>query len=217
MSQNQKYVSNDPLINNMSKILVNVADSNGYKFSLSNKVLQSNFIFSYHAILPIFLLEAKEIHEKVFNKKFTAQELLNTINLKKDVSDEPGPEIPRDLVERDRKAVESIPSTIEFPMQIFTTNPEDTLFGFEPRIEHLRSSHPNFNFGLIASCAIHGLEEYANKYEKNPTLKVDGCIPLEPLCQKWFKKLEENQNYMPVYNAQVIQEIDAKKQKTIAN
>ena len=31
MSQNQKYVSNDSLINNMTKILVNVSEEKGYK------------------------------------------------------------------------------------------------------------------------------------------------------------------------------------------
>ena len=98
-------------------------------------------------------------------------------------------------------------------MQVFVTNPDDTFFGFEPRMEHLKESNPNFNFGLMASCAIHGLEEYVSHYEKNPSLKVDGTIPLEPFCQKWFSKLEKNKDYMPLYNAQVIQDIDAKKQQ----
>lgn len=213
MSQNQKYVSNDSLINNMTKILVNVSEEKGYKFSLRNKTLQPQFIFSYCAMLPIFMLEAKEIYEKIFNKKFTAQELLNTVNLKKNPTSEPGPEIPKELVARDLEAVEKLPVEQSFPMQVFVTNPDETFFGFEPRMEHLKENNPNFNFGLMASCAIHGLEEYVKHYEKNPSLKVDGTIPLEPFCQKWFNKLEKNKDYMPLYNAQVIQDIDARKQQ----
>lgn len=206
-----KNASNDMFVENITKVLVNVSDEKGYKFSLSNKELQNDFLFNYRALLPMFLLEAKEIYEKIFNKQFTAQELLDTVSLKKEKKSEIDSSVPKELIERDAEALAKKPVENEFPLQLFVTEPDITLFDFEPRIEHLRDAKNNVNFGMISMCSMYALEEYAKKYEETPALLVNGRIPLDPLCKKWFDKLNENPKIAPIYSLEEVQAIDAKK------
>lgn len=202
-------ITNDNKIDKITQVLISYAEDKKLEFSLGSRELKTEYAFSYFGILPMFLLEAKENYEKVFNNHYSAEELLNIISPKQ----EGNRDIPFELKARDVQYMNTKELNKKFPLQFFETNPNETLFDFEPRIEHLMDDDKSISFSIIIHFIVHAFDEFIKIYEAKPALLIDGKIPLDPLCDKWFNKLSENPETVKMYPLEIIQAIDAKKNK----
>ena len=202
-------ITRDKKIDKISKVLLSYAESKNLEFCLGSRELKGEYAFSYFGILPMFLLDAKESYEKIMNNHYSVEELLNVISPQK----EGARDVPFELKKRDVQYMSDKELTKKFPLQFFETKPDETLFDFEPRIEHLMDEDKSISFSVIIHFVLHSFEEYFKIYEAKPALLIDGRIPLDPLCDKWFNKLKENPDSIKMYPLEVIEAIDAKKNR----
>lgn len=200
-------VTKDKKVEKITQILISYAKENDFEFSLASKNFPLEYTFSYLGLLSMFLLEAKDIYEKVFNNHYSAVELLNTISPQA----EGKRDVPFELVKRDIQYMNSRELVKKFPLQFFETPPDETLFDFEPRIEHLMEDDKSISFSILMHFVLYSVEEFIKVYKNTPSLLIDGKIPLDALCDKWCTKLAENTNYMSMHPLEVIQAIDARK------
>jgi hypothetical protein len=171
----------DKKLQKLSNLLVRYAESEGLDFSFGEEQVYSLETFAHFGCLSLFLIEAKEQYEKIYNKFYTIEELMQPF----------GRQISKLTVEQtlieqtylDKQKKQKI-----FPIE-FHEQEEDTYFGFIPR---LSQSVPS-DFVLLAHFAHYSLEEYVKIYKKNKMLLVDGRIPLDPLYDKMVKKINMQQ------------------------
>ena len=202
-------ITNDQKIDKISKVLLSYAEEKNLEFSLGSRELKREYAFSYFGILPMFLLDAKETYEKVMNNHYSAEELLNVISPKTNGNRD----VPFELMKKDVQYKNTKELDKKYPLQFFETKENETLFDFEPRIEHLMDENKSISFSVIIHFVLYSFEEFVSVYEAKPALLIDGKIPLDPLCDKWFNKLSENPEAVKMYPLEVIQAIDAKKNR----
>lgn len=204
-------VTKDDKINSITKVMISYAQSKDWSFSLGSRELGAEYAFSFFGILPVFLLEAKEKYEKIYNHHYSADELLDSISPKR-VGER---DVPVDVRKKDVQYMHTKELPIKFPLQFFETPPKETILDFEPRIEHLMEADKSISFSTIIHFVVYSLDEYVKVYEKSPNLLIDGKIPLDPLCDKWISRLGDNPEYVRLYPLAAVQEIDARKQRGV--
>lgn len=204
-------VTKDDKINSITKVMTSYSHDKNWGFSLGSRELGAEYAFGFFGILPMFLLEAKEHYEKIYNNHYSADELLDVISPKR-VGDR---DVPFEVKKKDVQYMNTKVLDKKFPLQFFETPPQETILDFEPRIEHLMDNDKSISFSTIIHFVMYSLDEYVKVYEKSPNLLIDGKIPLDPLCDKWIARLAEFPEYVKLYPLEAVQEIDAKKQRGV--
>lgn len=173
--------SEDKKIQKLSNILVKYAEKEGIEFAFGGHEIYPVEAFSFFGGLSLFLIEAKEVYEKLYNNLFTVQELMGSMGKK--IKE---PSLEESMKEADylsKKPINKI-----FPIE-FHQKENDTFFGFIPRINQNVKS----DFLTIAHFTHYSLEEYLKVYQKNKMLLIEGKIPLDPLYEKMINKINNNQ------------------------
>lgn len=173
--------SKDKKLQKLSNILTAYAESEGVSFIFDNEQEMSPFeTFAHFGALSLFLLEAKDTYEKVYNKIYSAEELMQSFGKKFG-------NLTMDELVAEQEYLESLPKEKIFPIE-FQAKSEDTYFGFIPTLSKDLPS----DFFTIAHFTHYSVEEYIRLYKKNKMLLVDGKIPLDPLFEKMVMKINTN-------------------------
>jgi hypothetical protein len=172
--------SEDKKIQKLSNILIKYADQQGVEFSFGGNTLYPVEALSFFGGLSLFLVEAKENYEKVYNNLYTVGELMDGLGKK---IKEPTP----DQVKKEEEFFNKQQKTKIFPIELYQKE-EETFFGFEPKV----SMDIPADFLMIAHFSHYTLEEYLKIYKKNKMLLIDGKIPLDPLYDKMVTKFNQN-------------------------
>ncbi|NCQ52306.1 hypothetical protein GW796_10575 [archaeon] len=172
--------SQDKKINKLSNVLIRYAEQEGVEFSFGGKPLYPVEALSFFGGLSLFLIEAKENYEKLYNNLYSVEELMGGL----------GKKIKEQTQEQQTKEQEflsRLPKEKLFPIE-FHEKEEDTFFGFIPRI----SETIPCDFLTIAHFSHYTLDEYLKIYKKNKMLLIDGRIPLDSLYDKMVTKINAN-------------------------
>ena len=172
--------SSDKKIRKLTNILVNYAEQNDIKFSLGGEEVYSVETFSDFGALSLFLLEAKELFEKLYNNKFTIEELMQPF----------GKKIKQLTTEEEKQESDYLnkqPTNKTFPI-LFEQKEEGTYFGFAPVI----NKNTDNDFYIISHFALHIIDEYVKQYKNNKSLMINGMIPLDALYDKLIKNINNN-------------------------
>lgn len=172
--------SEDKKIQKLSNILIKYADQQGVEFSFGGNTLYPVEALSFFGGLSLFLVEAKENYEKIYNNLYTVGELMDGLGKK---IKEPTPE----QIKKEEEFFNKQPKTKIFPIELYQKE-EETFFGFEPKV----SMDIPADFLTIAHFSHYTLEEYLKIYKKNKMLLIDGKIPLDPLYDKMVTKFNQN-------------------------
>lgn len=175
--------SKDKKINKISKLLVKYAEQTNINFTFGGKDLYPIETFSHFGFLSLFLLETKDLYEKVFNKSYTVEELLQGVNQKI-------PKIDEKSRQKDLEYVQKQPKDFIFPIY-FTEQEQGTYLGFIPKIS---KEVEYVDFSPLAFCIMHTVETYINKYiSKNRNKNETINIPLDILFDNMTQKINANQ------------------------
>lgn len=169
--------SEDKKIQKLSKLLTKYAESQGVEFSFGGQEVYALETFAHFGALSLFLMEAKEVYEKVYNNLYTTEELMIEF----------GKKIKKLTVEENLKEqsyLDGKPKEKVFPID-FIEKSEDTYFGFIPRI----SQEIPADFFILSHFTMYSLDEYLKIYKKNKALLIEGKIPLDPLYEKMVTKI----------------------------
>lgn len=173
--------SDDKKIQKLSNLLINYAEREGLVFSFGEDEIYPLETFSHFGGLSLFLIEAKENYEKIYNKLYTVNELMEPFSKnQKELSKE-------ELLIED-EYLSSLPISHEFPI-LFEAQEENTYFGFVPRL--INTLGPNFS--VVTHFTHYSVEEYVKIYKRNKMLLIDGKIPLDPLFEKMLQKVNSKQ------------------------
>lgn len=189
--------SQDKKIQKLSNLLTRYAESEGLEFSFGDTQIYALEAFAHFGGLSLFLIEAKENYEKVYNKIYTIDELMQPF----------GKAIPQLTIEQTLKEQDYIENQSKknvFPID-FHEQEEDTYFGFIPRL----SENIPSDFVLLAHFTHYSLDEYIKIYKKNKMLLIDGKIPLDPLYDKMVKKINLNQIQFKKPEQKIINDINS--------
>lgn len=173
--------SEDKKIQKLSKLLTKYAESQGVEFSFGGQEVYVLETFANFGGLSLFLMEAKEVYEKVYNNLYTTEELM--IEFGKKIKKLTVEESLREQTYLEGKTKEKI-----FPIE-FVEKSEDTYFGFVPRV----SQEIPADFFILSHFAMYSLDEYLKIYKKNKALLIEGKIPLDPLYEKMLTKINTKQ------------------------
>lgn len=176
--------SEDKKIHRLSKLLTTYAESQGVEFSFGGQEVYALETFAHFGALPLFLMEAKEVYEKVYNNLYTTEELMIEF----------GKKIKKLSVEENLKEqsfLETKPRDKVFPID-FVEKSEDTYFGFVPRI----SQEIPADFFMLSHFTMYSLDEYLKIYKKNKALLIEGKIPLDPLYERMVTKINTKQVFI---------------------
>lgn len=170
----------DKKIQKISKLLTKYAESQGIEFSFGDEEVYPAEAFAFFGALPLFLIEAKEIYEKLYNNLYTVEELMETFGKKiKELNLE-------ETLKEDKFLSNKVKTKI-FPIELHQKE-QETYFGFIPRL-----SKDKVEFHALAHFSLFAVEEYVKKYMQMPVLLVEGRVPLDPLYEKMLNKLNTNQ------------------------
>lgn len=170
-------ISDDKKIQKLSNLLTRYAETQGVEFSFGGQEVYPMETFAHFGALPLFLGEAKEIYEKIYNNLYSTEDLMSEFGKKlKKLS------LEESL--KEQEFIENIPIDKKFPIE-FMEKTEDTYFGFIP----VTSSDMPADFFLISHFSMYALEEYLKIYKKNKLLLIEGKIPLDPLYEKLVNKI----------------------------
>ncbi len=184
----------DKKIQKLTNLLVKHAERENVEFSFGGEELYLVETFSDFGGFPMFLTEAKEIYEKVYNNLFTVQELMDGIGSK--IKE---PTIEELMKEQDFLEKQSL--THIFPIE-FIKKETDTFFGFIPKTIEGNSG----DFAIIAHFSHYSLDEYIKLYKRNKMLLVDGKIPLDPLYEKMVNKINSKKLIIKIDKAELTKE-----------
>ena len=173
--------SEDKKIQKLTNMLVKHVEREGVTFSFGGEELYHVEALSFFGGLPMVLVEAKEIYEKIYNNLFTVEELMGGIGRK---IKEPSIE---ELI-KEQNFLNKQPIKKQFPIE-FVQKDEETFFGFIPRVPDGMPS----NFSILAHFSHYALDEYIKLYKKNRMLLIEGKIPLDPLYEKMANKISNKQ------------------------
>lgn len=166
----------DKKIQKISTLLTKYAESQGIEFCFGDEEVYPVEAFAFFGALSLFLIEAKEMYEKLYNNLYTVDELMSSFGNKiKELN------LEQTLKEQDylsKKKKDKV-----FPIELHQKE-EETYFGFIPRL-----SPGKVDFYVLAHFSLFAVEEYVKEYIAKPVLLVDGRVPLEPLYEKMINKL----------------------------
>lgn len=166
----------DKKIQKISTLLTKYAESQGIEFCFGDEEVYPVEAFAFFGALSLFLIEAKEMYEKLYNNLYTVDELMSSFGNKiKELN------LEQILKEQDylsKKKKDKV-----FPIELHQKE-EETYFGFIPRL-----SSGKVDFYVLAHFSLFAVEEYVKEYIAKPVLLVDGRVPLEPLYEKMINKL----------------------------
>lgn len=170
----------DKKIQKISNLLTRYAESQGIEFCFGDEEVYPTEAFAFFGALPLFLIEAKEIYEKLYNNLYSVEELMASFGKKiKELNLEQVLKEESFLSQKKRDKV--------FPIDLHQKE-EETYFGFIPRL-----SDNKVDFYILAHFSLFAVEEYVKDYLKKPVLLVDGRVPLDPLYEKMLNKLNTKQ------------------------
>lgn len=172
--------SEDKKIQKLSNILIKYADQQGVEFSFGGNTLYPVEALSFFGGLSLFLVEAKENYEKVYNNLYTVSELMDGVGKK---IKEPTAE----QIKKEEDFFNKQPKTKIFPIELHQKE-EETFFGFEPKV----AIDIPADFLTLAHFSHYTLEEYLKIYKKNKMLLIEGKVPLDPLFDKMVNKFNQN-------------------------
>lgn len=166
----------DKKIQKISNLLTRYAESQGIEFCFGDEEVYPTEAFAFFGALSLFLIEAKEIYEKLYNNLYTVEELMDSFGKKIK-------ELNLEQILKEDKYLSNKTKTKLFPIELHQKE-EETYFGFIPRL-----SEGKTDFYVLAHFSLFALEEYVKDYLNKPVLLVDGRVPLDPLYEKMIKKL----------------------------
>lgn len=183
----------DKKIQKLSNLLTKYAEINSLEFCFGEDEIYPAEVFSFFGGLSLFLIEAKELYEKLYNNLFTYEDLMQGIgkNIK---------ELSLSEFLEEKEFLKEKPKKNIFPT-VFLENPEDTYFGFIPREDK------GLELYLISHFTIHVVDEYAKQYKNNPSLLINGKIPLDPLYEKMIDKVN-NKEIIIIPNSKLINTVN---------
>lgn len=170
----------DKKIQKISKLLTKYAESQGIEFCFSDEEIYPNEAFAFFGGLSLFLIEAKEIYEKLYNNLYTVEELMESFSKKIK-------ELDLEQILKEENYLSNKKKDKIFPIELHQKE-EETYFGFIPRL-----SSSKVDFYVLAHFSLFALEEYVKKYREKPVLLIDGRVPLDPLYEKMINKLNTRQ------------------------
>lgn len=173
--------SEDKKIQKLSNILTRYAESEGVEFSFGGNALYPIETFSFFGGLPLFVVEAKEHYEKLYNNLYSVEELM--AGLDKKIKTPTAEELLKE-----QELLKNLPINKVFPIELHQKE-DDTFFGCVPRV----SEEIPCDFSIIAHFSHYTLEEYLRIYKKNKMLLIDGRVPLDPLYDKMITKMNAKQ------------------------
>lgn len=169
--------SEDRKIQKLSNVLIKYAESKGVEFSFGGNVLYPVEALSFFGCLSLFIIEAKETYEKIYNNLYTINELL-------EVSGKKTKELTEEQIIKEEDFLKNQPKNKIFPIN-FQEKETETFFGFVPTV----TENIPENFLIITYFTQYTLAEYLKIYKKNKMLLIDGKIPIDPLYDKMVKKI----------------------------
>lgn len=175
---NEYPKSKDEKIQLLSEILTSYANQENLNFIIESQELYNQEVFGFFGCLPLLLLDAKDNYEKIYNQNFSSVDLMSAYRKKNSSSNETNTE------EMDKIDDEKIKKM--FPI-VFMDN-EEAFFNAEPVLD----KNSNFPFVILSHFVHHAVEEYVNQYKLNPSLLINGKIPLDSLYAKWSKYILSN-------------------------
>ena len=178
--------SNNKKIRKLTSVLIKYAEKEGLEFSFGGEDLYPIEAFSFFGGLSLFLIEAKETYEKMYNNLYTIEDLMNAIGRHIQIKEEQK-EIENDWLNHQK--IEKL-----FPVEFFQEEEDGkTFFGFIPEIHDDIPS----DFFTLVHFAQYTVDEYVKIYKKKKELNQSIKIPLEPLYEKMVNKI--NQNKITIY------------------
>lgn len=188
----------DKKIQKLSNVLIKYAEQEGVEFSFGGNALYPIEALSFFGGLSLFLVEAKDNYEKVYNSLYTVEELMQSLGKK--IKE---PSFEETL--KEQAYLNKLPKSKIFPIE-FHEKEEETFFGFIPRI----SQEIPCDFLTIAHFSHYTLEEYLKIYKKNKMLLIEGKVPLDPLYDKMVNKI--NANKVKILPASIAQKTLSEKE-----
>lgn len=159
-------------INMLSKILSQHCAMKGLSFSMQGKELNPELTFWQGGALPLFLTEAKKLHDKIFNKNYTAEELLSVFK-----KDKPLTEEENEMKIDENSVLKNKSDNSKFNFPLLLEKNEKSIFSIVPILKEEKVG----DFFLLSHFALHIVEEYIKPYV-NQNIKV---IPLDSLFEKF--------------------------------
>lgn len=189
----------DKKIQKLTNLLIRSAERQGLEFSFSEEDIYAVEAFSHFGGLSLFLLEAKEIYEKLYNKIYSIEELLTVYDkpLAKNSKNKKQHVLTEEQKNKEREYLLNLPKKYIFPMELVEQE-EGTYFGFIPRV----SPEIEPDFVTFAHFTHYALEEYVKNYKlklsndkKNTNDGVNSkiVIPLDPLYDKMVQKINNKE------------------------
>lgn len=166
----------DKKIQKISNLLTKYAESQGIEFCFGDEEVYPTEAFAFFGALSLFLIEAKEIYEKLYNNLYTVEELMETFGKKIK-------ELKLEQVLSEEKYISNKKKDKLFPIELHQKESE-TYFGFIPRLADGKT-----DFYVLAHFSLFALEEYVKEYMAKPVLLVEGRVPLDPLYEKMLNKI----------------------------
>ena len=164
-------------IQKISNILTKYAEQNAIEFSFGGQDIYPLETFAHFGCLSLFLFEAKEMYEKVYNNLYSTQELMAGLgHAMKEISVEQSI--------KEQEYLKNVRIEKKFPIDFYEQE-ENCYFGFVPK----ESPSEDFDFLNVAHFTHYSLEEYVRIYKNNKNLMVQGKIPLDPLFEKMMDKI----------------------------
>lgn len=170
----------DRKIQKISNLLTKYAESQGIDFSFGDDQVSPTEVFAFFGALSLFLVEAKEIYEKLYNNLYTVEELMSSFDKKIK-------ELNLEQTLKEESYLSNKKKDKVFPIELHQKE-QETYFGFIPRI-----TSEKVDFYILAHFSLFAVEEYVKQYMEKPILLVDGKVPLDPLYEKIINKLNSKQ------------------------
>lgn len=146
-------------------------------FSISGQTINGNMVFAHTGFLPIILMNVKMIYEKIFNNRYSAEELSIMINNGKPVK------VTDEQRKEDAELLKAIP--INETCDIFFEKKDNTLLGCVARISDDDISIDPLSLSLFSSYIV---ENYINEFRlKN---KNKNIVELDALVQDTVYQVE---------------------------
>lgn len=173
----------DKKIQKISKLLTKYAESQGIEFCFGDEEVYPTEAFAFFGALSLFLIEAKEMYEKLYNNLYTVEELMQSFGKKIK-------ELNLEQTLKEESYLSNKKKDKIFPIELHQKE-EETYFGFIPRL-----SSGKVDFYVLAHFSLFAVEEYVKEYMAKPVLLVDGRVPLDPLYEKMINKLNTKQMHI---------------------
>lgn len=161
----------------LANVLIRYLDNEGVEFCFGEMPISSKEVCSHFGCLSLFLIEAQEKYEKIYNNLYTVEDLMATF----------GKKIKELNFQEDNYETEylnSLPKERFFPIE-YHVEAEKTFFGFVPR---LPEDIPT-DFFMLSHFTQYTMEEYIKIYKDKKLLLINGKIPLDPLYEKMELKM----------------------------